>query len=80
LHKNNKQYYERFKFVEQTQVKIPLYFHPYECADLISLFSKLKEEQLEYPADLLTARKDAFLWHVATKETRSSFLKIKNRI
>ena len=34
---------------------------PQEFIGVFSLFSNLKEEQLEYPTDLLMARKDAFL-------------------
>ena len=63
---HNNQHYERVKFVEQRQVKMRLFLRSHECADLIRLFSRLKEEQLEYPTDLSAARRDTFLQDAAT--------------
>ena len=55
---------------------MPMYVHPQECMDVIRLFSGLKEEQLEPPADLLAARKNAFLQHAAALRDSRQF---KNR-
>ena len=60
----------------QRQLKMPMYVHLQECMDVIRLFSRLKEEQLEAPADLLAARKNAFLQHAAGLRDSRQF---KNR-
>lgn len=56
---------------------MPMYVHPQECMDVIRLFSRLKEEQLEAPADLLAARKDAFLQHVAVLRDSRQFSQLR---
>ena len=40
---------------------MPVHVIPQEYMYVIRLFSKLREERLEYPTDLLAVRKDAFL-------------------
>jgi len=55
------------------QIQMPMYMLPRKFTDEIRLFSKLKEEQLEYPTDLLATRKDAFLRHLATIRGSNQF-------
>jgi len=54
-------------------IKKSIYMFPQKYTEDIRLFSKLKEEQLEYPTDLLATRKDAFLRHLATIRGSNQF-------
>ena len=57
----------------QRQLKMPMCVDRQENLDVIKLFSRLKEEQLEAPADLLAARKNAFLKHIAASRDSGQF-------
>ena len=63
----------------QRQIKMPMCVDRQEYLDVIRLFSRLKEEQLEAPAELLAARKNAFLQHVAALRDSSKFLILQDK-
>ena len=79
---STKQHYEiKGSDLLQMQIKIAMDVYPQECM-VIRLFSRLKEEQLEAPAELLAARKNAFLQHVAALRDSRQFSQLtglKNR-